>query len=770
MDDLEHKKEDAMMASNQDTGKEESEQDGESLPPATDTIDLGPEENDDEDVAEMSALLGDTMMESVLISDSPSNSEDDGTAESATLQTSDKLENGAETELRVGFQPDPKRDTVVELACVASEMHAATGTSPPRTPIDSIEGTNNDVEIGEADIAQSSQSAATVAALDQLSPEEEDSLPVCTIFSKAPATKVHAREQQAVKEDGFQSQMVKSASFTACVEPSNPKAAGADVIHPSPSLSKFFAEEPSTTGAEFFDSFTSASVITSNNPNVDSQAPPSGLTSLSLSPSESQKPFAESEVSSHTSTEAPPSQAAGGLESPQPFSVFAAGEDAFVSALSVSESDRRHDAWLPSEETRRTLIAVATQQYGNMFVERERLTMPGLKADAPQEDPVKDLLHKCVGEQEAAKRKVLTVDSVEPSLAGLKQLINSWNWRAAVELTGRLLTAHGQGHGKCGQPSSHTTDSIQLWFVRLALLVKLRLFGGCDAELEPFGNLDHPDLYYEYYPHVYPARRGSMVPFSLRILHAELPQYLGRPQETLDRLHQVGVICAKILSNLENGLAEDGSMINLSTENRQASVQLWRSRVARVHYSTANCLLLMKDYCLAVNTYEAIIPIQPEQELQLLNNIGKILLQVGDLAAAQKYFQRVESICENKEGVQHKTMVLMNRAFALLAENNFPDAYRCFQEVSKLDPTNAVANNNAAVCLLYMGKLKESLRQLEELIQKEPQRYLHESVLFNLSTMYELESSRSTAKKQGLLATVAPHSGDSFGVQCLKML
>lgn len=41
-------------------------------------------------------------------------------------------------------------------------------------------------------------------------------------------------------------------------------------------------------------------------------------------------------------------------------------------------------------------------------------------------------------------------------------LQSSKNWRAAVDLTGRLLTAHGQGYGKAGQPSSHTTDSLQV--------------------------------------------------------------------------------------------------------------------------------------------------------------------------------------------------------------------------------------------------------------------------------------------------------------------
>lgn len=36
------------------------------------------------------------------------------------------------------------------------------------------------------------------------------------------------------------------------------------------------------------------------------------------------------------------------------------------------------------------------------------------------------------------------------------------NWRAAVDLCGRLLTAHGQGYGKSGLPTSHTTDSLQV--------------------------------------------------------------------------------------------------------------------------------------------------------------------------------------------------------------------------------------------------------------------------------------------------------------------
>uniref|UniRef100_A0A4X2KST7 Trafficking protein particle complex subunit 12 n=1 Tax=Vombatus ursinus TaxID=29139 RepID=A0A4X2KST7_VOMUR len=715
------------------------------------TIDLGGDEfgsEENETVSEDSSnfidKLNEHMMESVIISDSPNNSEDDAgelgclqdIVEPAEDKSDHSLEQVLDKEEIVTLSNDSETDhddTPKDISDMTSDSRASlkeelTQEETKDEPIFGNEGTidstlsedktNPEEQMSEISSSQSSK---------------DDAIPVCTIFSQSNQAN---SQPQLFLHDGFEPQMVKSPSFSSASETS--AKTPPQVVQPSPSLSKFFGDTVNTNSlaSDFFDSFTTSTFISVSNPNAGTSVSEK-LSSLSTPVGESSPDSADPSYSMgiERSESGVSTACLETCQSPKPFSqiqaVFAGSDDPFATALNMSEIDRRNDAWLPSEETRNVLISVATQQYSTVFIDKENLTMPGLKFDNIQGDAVKDLMLRFLGEQAAAKRQVLNANSVEQSFVGLKQLI--------------------------------------LWFVRLALLVKLSLFQNAEMEFEPFGNLDQPDLYYEYYPHVYPGRRGSMVPFSMRILHAELQQYLGNPQESLDRLHNMKTICSQILRNLEQGLAEDGSMNNITQENRHASVQLWRSRLGRVMYSMANCLLMMKDYVLAVDAYHSVIKYYPEQEPQLLSGIGRIFLQIGDIKMAEKYFQDVERVAQKLDGLQSKIMVLMNRAFLHLGQNNFAEAHRFFTEILRTEPTNAVANNNAAVCLLYLGKLKDSLRQLEGMVQQDPKHYLHESVLFNLTTMYELESSRSMQKKQSLLEAVAVKEGDSFNTQCLKL-
>lgn len=67
---------------------------------------------------------------------------------------------------------------------------------------------------------------------------------------------------------------------------------------------------------------------------------------------------------------------------------------------------------------------------------------------------------------------------------------------------------------------------------------------------------------------------GSMVPFSMRILQAELPQYMGRPRDALDNLYALQRTCFQVQENLLQNLTEDGSQGEMTPEYRMGKPML----------------------------------------------------------------------------------------------------------------------------------------------------------------------------------------------------
>ena len=68
-----------------------------------------------------------------------------------------------------------------------------------------------------------------------------------------------------------------------------------------------------------------------------------------------------------------------------------------------------------------------------------------------------------------------------------------------------------------------------------------------------------------------------------------------------------------------------------------------------------------------------------------------------------------------------------------------------------------------------MFLLFQACTLLETLIWKSPKKNLHEDIIFNLCTIYELETSRALQKKHKLLDLVCRHKGDGFNVLSLKL-
>ncbi|KAG0710719.1 Trafficking protein particle complex subunit 12 [Chionoecetes opilio] len=456
------------------------------------------------------------------------------------------------------------------------------------------------------------------------------------------------------------------------------------------------------------------------------------------------------------------------IPSPDSFLTPATEQDVFTASLLSSDADRRHDAWIPQDATRQALIAMSSSPPGTYFPEKELLTMPGIAVKEDFGDPVKNLVRTYLGEEMSSKRVVLTVASVTQDDRGLRQLIVAGCYHAAVNLTTQLLTVYGQGEGRAGHPSKHTAHSIQLWFTRIALLVKLRRFSLAEVECQYFNDLDAPDLYFEFYPELYGGRKGSMVPFGFRLLVAELPQHLGKHTQALDRLNALLRTCNLIIKNLNNGLSEDGSNLEMTNNMRDDSLKLWRTRRHRVMYSITNCAVSLKDFRLAGSLIERLIQDDPNSAAGLYSALGRLCLQLGDVTAAQETFNQY---LEHSLPPPHHDPVqgLLHSAYVSIAQNAFKDAAEILQQAHKINPNNGLVINNYGVCLMYTGRVSEAITLVEGAVFSQPDRFLHEAIVLNLATMYELESSNAHQKKLKLLSLIAQHKGDSFNVAALKL-
>ncbi|KAK8736514.1 hypothetical protein OTU49_005048 [Cherax quadricarinatus] len=323
------------------------------------------------------------------------------------------------------------------------------------------------------------------------------------------------------------------------------------------------------------------------------------------------------------------------IPSPDSFLTPATEQDVFTASLLSSDADRRHDAWIPSDTTRQALIAMSTSPPGTYFPEKELLTMPGIAVKEDFGDPVKNLVRTYLGEEYASKRVVLTAASVTQDDRGLRQLIASGCYHAAVNLTTQLLTVYGQGEGRAGHPSKHTAHSIQ-------------------------------------------------------------------------------------------------------------------------------------DFRLAGGLLERLIQEDPNSAAGLYSALGRLCLQLGDVTAAQDTFNHY---LEHTPPPPHHDPVqgLLHSAYISIAQNAFKDAAEILQQAHKINPNNGLVINNLGVCFMYTGRVRKAINLVEGAVFSQPERFLHEAIVLNLATMYELESSNAHQNKLKLLNLIAQHKGDSFNVAALKL-
>ncbi|XP_049879965.1 trafficking protein particle complex subunit 12 [Pectinophora gossypiella] len=435
------------------------------------------------------------------------------------------------------------------------------------------------------------------------------------------------------------------------------------------------------------------------------------------------------------------------------------------------EADRRRDAWLPNEEAKKTLMKAQSSPKGSFFPEREVLTMPGIVLEEELADALQEVAVKYLGVSSAGSRGVVRAEHVSRDDAGLRELLRTGYLRAAVNHTHTLLTAAQQGAGRMHRPSKHTPRTLQLWLTRFAVMLRIRLHEPLLQEAEAFGDFSKPDMFYEFYPDSFENRTGSLVPFSLRLLVAELPGHVGKPEEAIDRLYAMLDIIHKMLKNLREGKTEDGSG-TVSEQDKEESLRLWSGRETRVLHSIVNCAIALKDFRLAGKILVSVRQqaSTPTQRRALSSALCRLWLLAGHVKAAMTYLEDAKDsrqhICPTPDVREYVDLGLID-----IAHGKYQDAYNNFARAADQEPTNIMVANNLSVCLLYMGRLKEAIAVLQKAIHSDPERGLNESLLINLCTLYELESSKTNEKKMNLLRMLCKYKSDTIPnvLECLKL-
>ncbi|CAH2097450.1 unnamed protein product [Euphydryas editha] len=434
------------------------------------------------------------------------------------------------------------------------------------------------------------------------------------------------------------------------------------------------------------------------------------------------------------------------------------------------EADRRRDAWIPNEDAKKTLLKAQSSPKGSFFPEREVLTMPGLVLEEELADALQEVAVKYLGVSSAGVHGVVRADHVSRDEAGLRELLRTGYLRSAVNLTATLISAAGQGAGRMHRPTKHTPRSLQLWLTRFAVMCRIKLYEPLMREAEPFGDFSKPDMFYQFYPESYENRTGSLVPFSLRLLIAELPMHVNKPEEAMDRLYAMLNVIEQMITNLKECRTEDGTA-TITAEDQVESLRLWTSRQTRVLHSIINCAIALKDYRLATKILSSLAESGSIQQRRALKSaLCRVSLLAGNVRAATEQCSMAQdlrhNICPTPDVREYVDLGLID-----IAHGKYQDAYNNFAKAADQEPTNIMVANNLSVCLLYMGRLKEAIAVLQKAIHSDPERGLSESLLINLCTLYELESSKTNEKKLNLLRMLCKHKSDTIPnvLECLKL-
>ncbi|KAK2463528.1 hypothetical protein APHAL10511_004279 [Amanita phalloides] len=400
------------------------------------------------------------------------------------------------------------------------------------------------------------------------------------------------------------------------------------------------------------------------------------------------------------------------------------------------------------------------------------LIAPSMFLPIPNTDPLTILLSKYIYPPEKRPIRDLTGDWQRNDF---HTLVMTNSWRALARMArDRLVTANPED----------LTLILNLWYIRLSSLSRLRLFNQTSAEctnlFAVLNAIEPPDDRAWLF--------DNILPFELDVMHARLKYWAGDHMGYLDALYALLHECkikarqaGRQAAALAASRAKAGATLTASsaTDGSAVTATMWKERGVRICLIMASQLMEMNDIAAATKLMEPLCQ-QPnyavtadgaQQDAQntsipaLRSVVGRMYLQAGNLHMAARHFSDVA-----QDPSADATMKEMNAALFACADGQWERATVILGQLLEKDADNFVAANNNAVALLGQGRVREGIAILENALKASPSSVVvAEPFLFNLATLYELRYAGAIEKKRDLLVEVAKWSGDGLKTSCLKM-
>ncbi|KAL0936232.1 uncharacterized protein CTRU02_208447 [Colletotrichum truncatum] len=304
--------------------------------------------------------------------------------------------------------------------------------------------------------------------------------------------------------------------------------------------------------------------------------------------------------------------------------------------------------------------------------------------------------------------------------AALDDLLAMGHFRAAAIAAVQELTGNGSPARPRVDPADHQRI-FNLLYTRLACLTLIDATSIAAQEVRALEDLNAA-IYID-------ENTGEhLVPWELRVLNVRLQALgFGDPRRSVMSYHDLA--------------REAREQISKATSRHDNSArELWKARLHDLGINVAGALIEMDDLSGAAH-HLATLKDRGDGKLALSRAL--MWLHLGDADSARRCVQ------DSGEDGKHAEMVVT--ALCQMADGEYDAALQSWRGL-KEEIMDEMIGVNMAVCLLYTGKLTEARSLLEDMVDSG---YSSHTLLFNLSTTYELCTERNRNLKLRLVDKVA---------------